>query len=389
VGDHANKFVVENKAMMQAAGSFRHRDFSFMYGLVRFKWLLTLFLPLLWLYRFVVAMRNFCYEHGIFKSTKLPALVISIGNLSIGGTGKTPLAIFLANALRDQGWKTAIVARGYRRKKNGLVVVSDGKQILADIAEAGDEPLLMAQACEGVPVVVDRQKLNAARAAVERFAPDVILVDDGFQHRQLHRDADIVMLDASTPLSNAWSLSGIMLREPISALRRADFIIINASGKTDGTLSPQLIEHCRRYTGAAIFSGKLQATSWRELSPKSGKTLPLDFINDQPVLLVSGIAGPERFRRLAEAQGARVHGELTFGDHHNYAEKDVRLMVTTYKTCGARYVLTTTKDAVKLAKWRAAETALPIFILETTFEVGPAFFPALLERLRAPKIAPS
>ncbi len=360
------------------------------YSLAEFKWLLVPLLPLLWLYRTVIALRNFCYDHNIFKRTKLSTIVISIGNLSMGGTGKTPLTIFLANAMRDQDWKAAIVARGYRREKSGLVVVSDGKQILAGIAEAGDEPLLMAQACEGIPVVVDRKKLNAARAAVARFAPDVILVDDGFQHRQLHRDVDIVMLDATTPLSNAWSLSGTMLREPGSALRRADFIIINESSQGDDLPSQPLFEQSRRYTGAAIFSGKLQATNWRELPPnKPGKILPLDFVKDQPVLLVSGIAHPERFRRLVEAHGARVQGELAFGDHHRYDEKDVRLMVTAFKTCGARYVLTTAKDAVKLAMPRAAETALPVFMLEATFEVEPAFFPALLEKLRSRKIAPS
>jgi tetraacyldisaccharide 4'-kinase len=390
MGDHTNTFVVDNKLMMQSAGGFRHRNFSLMNGLVRFKWLLAPFLPVLWLYRAVVAIRNFCYDHNIFKSKKLSTFVISIGNLSLGGTGKTPLTIFLATALRDQGWQAAIVARGYRREKSGLVVASDGKQILADIAEAGDEPLLMAQACEGVPVIVDRKKLNAARAAVARFTPDIILVDDGFQHRQLHRDVDIVMLDAATPLNKTWLLPGIMMREPASALRRADFIVINESGKTDETSSQQLIEQCRRYTGAAVFSGKLQTTNWRELPPnKSGKTLPLDIVKDQSVLLVSGIARPEGFRRLVEAQGARVQGELTFSDHHRYDEKDIRLIATAFKTCSARYVLTTAKDAVKLAKLRVSETALPIFTLGTTFEVEPAFFPALLERLRSPEIAPS
>lgn len=356
----------------------------------RIRWLLVPLLPLHWLYRAIVAIRNFCYDHGIFKNTKLPVFVISIGNLSMGGTGKTPLTISLAKALRDQGWKAVIVARGYRREKSCLVVVSDGEQILADIAEAGDEPLLMAQACEGVPVVVDRKKLNAARAAVERFAPDVILVDDGFQHRQLHRDIDIVMLDATAPLRNAWSLPGIAMREPPAALRRADFIIINESNQGDDLPPQPLFEQSRRYTGVAIFSGKLQATSWRELLPnKRGKTLPLDIVKDQPVLLVSGIARPERFRRLAEAHGARVQGELTFGDHHRYGEKDVRLVATACQTCGARYILTTAKDAVKLAKLRAAETAPPIFTLETTFEVEPDFFPALLAALRCKKVAPS
>jgi tetraacyldisaccharide 4'-kinase len=363
-------------------------------GFAKYKLLLAPLLPLLWLYRAAIALRNFCYDHIIFKSTKLSTFVISIGNLSLGGTGKTPFTIFLANALRDHGLKAAIVARGYRRDKSGLVVVSDGQRILVDIAEAGDEPMLMAQACEGVPVIVDRQKKKAAIAAVARFSPDVILVDDGFQHRQLHRDIDIVMLDAAMLLSNAWSLPGITLREPASALRRADFIMINRSGQTDDTTPQQLVEQCRRYTRAAIFSGGMKAVSWRtpeRLSTPNAEPLPLAHVKDQPALLVSGIARPERFRRLVEAQGARVQGELTFSDHHRYDEKDMRLIATAFKACKARYVLTTTKDAVKLAKLdgrRASVPALPILMLETTFEAEPAFFTALLETVRFPKIAP-
>jgi tetraacyldisaccharide 4'-kinase len=362
-------------------------------GFAQFKWLLAPLLPLFWLYRAAIALRNFCYDHNIFKSKKLSTLVISVGNLSMGGAGKTPLAIFLAKALRDHGWKVAIVARGYRREKSGLVVVSDGRQILAGIAEAGDEPLLMAQACEGVPVIVDRKKANAARAAIERFAPDIILVDDGFQHRQLHRDVDIVMLDTETPLSSAWSLSGITLRESAAALRRADFIIFNMSGQADATSSQQLIEQCRRYTDAAIFTGRMKAVAWRALEqaprPPAG-TLPLTHVKDQPVLLVSGIARPERFRQIVEAQGALVQGELRFSDHYRYDEKDIRLIRTALKTCGARYVLTTTKDAVKLAKLNglhAADPMLPILILEAAFEAEPAFFPALLEAIRSAKMA--
>lgn len=356
------------------------------------KWLLAPLLPLFWLYRAGVALRNFCYGHNISKCTKLSTFVISIGNLSVGGTGKTPLTISLATALRDQGWKVAIVARGYRREKSGLVVVSDGRQILADIAEAGDEPLLMAQACEGVPVIVDRKKLNAARAAVERFAPDIILVDDGFQHRQLHRDIDIVMLEAAKPLGNAWLPSGITLREPASALRRADFIIFNKSGQTDDTSSQQLIEQCRRHTDAAIFAAKLKAVAWHALKRVSGSaadTLPLAHVKNQPVLLVSGIGRPERFRQLVELHGARVKGAVAFSDHHRYGEKDLRLMTKAFESSGARYILTTAKDAVKLAKLEGAASALPVFILETVLEIEPAFFPALLAAVRSAKIASS
>jgi tetraacyldisaccharide 4'-kinase len=379
-GDYTNLFVVENNAMMQAAGSFRHQDFSFMYRLVRLKWLLTPFLPFLWLYRAVVAIRNFCYDRSIFKSKKISAFVISIGNLSMGGTGKTPLTIFLAKALRDQGWKVAIVARGYRREKSGLVVVSDGKQILADMAEAGDEPLLMAQACNGILVIVDRQKLNAARAAVERFAPDIILVDDGFQHRQLYRDLDVVTIDARLPLSHLWRFPAAPMRESASSLRRADFVILNTGGQNDGEKTAQRFH---KYTAAKIFRGALQGMGWRELAEKASQKLrPLALVREQPVLLVSGIAHPERFRQSVEKLGAHVVDEMKFWDHHRYQKSDLAAIESTRKACRARYILTTSKDAGKLAALNEA-AAMPFWVLETALAMDDEFLPMFLNTVRS------
>jgi len=324
------------------------------------------FLPLLWIYRLVIFIRNFCYDHAIFEMTKLPALVISIGNLSAGGTGKTPLTILLANLLRAPGWKVAIVARGYRRQKKGLIVVSDGHQIFADLAEAGDEPLLMAQACPGVPVLVDEQKKVAAAAAVEKFSPRIILVDDGFQHRQLHRDIDIVLIDAQTPLSNLWWFPAAPMREPATSLRRADFVIRNTGGGQAGTSAAE------KYTSAKVFSGALQSAGWRQLTNVAEKLLPLDFVRAQPVVLVSGIAQPERFRAAVERLGARIVDEIKFRDHHRYHENDLQTIAAARKAAGARYILTTSKDAVKLAVCPEG-AAEPIFVLETAFVLEAGF----------------
>jgi len=337
--------------------------------------LLIPLLPLLWIYRLSVSIRNFCYDHAIFKITKLPALVISIGNLSAGGTGKTPLTILLAKTLRAQGWKVAIVARGYRRQKKGLVVVSDGQQILADLAEAGDEPLLMAQACEGVPVIVDEQKKVAAAAAIEKFAPNIILVDDGFQHRRLHRDIDIVLVDVQTPLSHLWWFPAAPMREPAASLRRADFVILNTGG---GEAGEPLAEKYRRYTPARIFSGALQGNGWRRLAGASGKLSPLDLVQGQPVLLISGIAQPERFRLAVEKFGARVVHEIKFRDHHRYQENDLQTIAAARKAAGARYILTTSKDAVKLAALNGA-AAGPMLVLETAFVLEAGFFRIFLD----------
>ncbi len=329
-------------------------------------------LPLLWIYRLVVAIRNFCYDHAIFPITKLPALVISIGNLSAGGTGKTPLTICLANLLRAQGWKVAMVARGYRRQKKGLVVVSAGQEILAAMAEAGDEPLLMARACPGVPVIVDAQKKIAAAAAVEKFAPDLILVDDGFQHRQLHRDLDIVLVDAQQPLSRLWWFPAAPMREPVTSLRRAGFVILNTGG---GQLAGPALE---KYTPAKIFSGVLQSAGWRPLADDSKKLLPLDLVRAQPVMLVSGIARPARFRAAVERLRAQIVGEIKFRDHHRYRENDLQAMAAARKAAGARYILTTSKDAVKLAALGGSARE-PVLVLETAFVLEEAFTKIFLE----------
>jgi tetraacyldisaccharide 4'-kinase len=311
----------------------------------------------------------------------------------MGGAGKTPATIFLAKALQERGWRIAIVARGYRRAKSGLVVVSDGQRLLANIQTAGDEPLLMAQACEGIPVIVDRRKKNAAVFAAKKFVPDIVMVDDGFQHRQLHRDIDVVMLDASTPLSNLWLFPAAPMREPASALRRADFIIINTSGENHRESAQQMAEQCRRYTKAAIFSGKLKALAWRKLEEKSlvggqmaaalqFQILPLASIQNQQVMLVSGIARPQNFRQLAEAQGARVMRELIFSDHYPYKEKDVHRIVKVFQECGAQHILTTAKDAVKLSPLLETDTPLSFLVLEITFEMERNFLPALIEAIR-------
>lgn len=364
---------------------------------LKIRWLFIPFFPLFWFYRAIIALRNFCYDRNFCQSTKLPAMVISIGNLSMGGAGKTPATIFLAKALQEQGWRIAIVARGYRRAKSGLVVVSDNQCVLADVATAGDEPLLMAQACEGIPVVVDRRKKNAAVVAAKRFAPDIIMVDDGFQHRQLHRDIDVVMVEATTPLNNLWRFPAAPMREPASALRRADFIIINASGPNHGKRVQEMTEQCRRYTKAVIFSGQLKALAWRKLEAtlETGgqsaamvqQILPLAYIQNQHVMLVSGIARPQNFRQLVEAQGAHVKSEFIFSDHYPYKEKDIRRIAKAFQECGAQHILTTAKDAMKLSALIDADTILSFLVLEIAFEIEQNFLPALIEAIRRKSVA--
>ncbi|NOZ57407.1 MAG: tetraacyldisaccharide 4'-kinase, partial [Calditrichaeota bacterium] len=153
-------------------------------------------LPLAWLYGLSVTAHETLYRHGVLKRERVGALVVSVGNVTVGGTGKTPFTAWLARELAARGAKVGIVSRGYGRKSRGLVVVSDGSRLLADVRQSGDEPRLLALKAPGVPVIVDENRARGCREAVRRFGCQILLLDDAFQHRRLHRDVDIVLVNA-------------------------------------------------------------------------------------------------------------------------------------------------------------------------------------------------
>ena len=174
----------------------------------------------------IVAARNRLYDGGLLKQQKLPRPVISVGNLTVGGTGKTPTVIFIAHILKDHGYRPAVLSRGYGGSANAPVnVVSDGNRILMGWREAGDEPILIASAVPGIPVLTGSRRLLTGRAAVETFGADVLILDDAFQHRSLFRDIDMVLLDAARPFGNGFLLPRGPLREPRIPLRRADILL--------------------------------------------------------------------------------------------------------------------------------------------------------------------
>ena len=192
-----------------------------------------LLIPLSWLYGLVVWIRNWLYAVGVFKARKLPCRVISVGNIAVGGTGKTPAVIAIAKRLQEKGVRVAILLRGYKRtSREQVTVVSDGERVRATLKESGDEAYMLARHLNGIPIVVGRQRYQAGRVALERFDVDVLLLDDGFQHRQLARDVDILTVPAYSvasehPLRNrAKLLPAGTLREPWTALRRADIILL-------------------------------------------------------------------------------------------------------------------------------------------------------------------
>jgi tetraacyldisaccharide 4'-kinase len=269
------------------------------------------------LFSAVVAARNALYDHGVLKQQRLCRPVISVGNISVGGAGKTPFVILFAALLRQRGLRVDVLSRGYGRKSSGVLVVdADGSPL-----RFGDEPVLIARRLPGVPVIVGESRYQAGLEAERRFESDVHLLDDAFQHRQLARDFDIVLL-SRRDLQDRLLPSG-RLREPLSALTRADAVVWSEPGELPSLPAPMPVWRVRRQL---------------ELPPQS----PL-----KPFVLCA-IAGPQRFLRDLESAGVQVAGHHWFRDHHAYTEADIRELCREAGRAGADGFLTTEKDSVKL-----------------------------------------
>ncbi|MBU3699114.1 MAG: tetraacyldisaccharide 4'-kinase [Candidatus Kapabacteria bacterium] len=275
------------------------------------------------LYGRLVERRNTQYDHRQRPIVPVECPVISVGNLSAGGTGKTPTVQMLVRMLRQAGRRPAIVMRGYRRRSRGLVVVHDGVHMLATVDAAGDEAALHATVL-GVPVVVSADKVEAAAYAAGNLPCDVIIVDDGFQHRALHRDVDVVIVDAAT-IGGSLLPAG-RLREPLSSLKRADIVLLG-TGVTTADVQPHV------KSTACIY----------ELTTTTSCPAPLN----RPVVAVSGIARPERFHSALYDLGYTVAESIVYGDHHRYTAFNVRT-ITAAATRHNASVITTAKDQVKL-----------------------------------------
>jgi tetraacyldisaccharide 4'-kinase len=283
----------------------------------------------------------------------LPTPVISIGNLHWGGTGKTPLVAALAEHLRDRGLRLAILSRGYRRRDSRVRVVSDGEGPLLGPLLAGDEPVLLAGMLPGVAVVVGRDRFDAGRQALERLqpTPELFLLDDGFSHLRLARQLDLVTLPASDPFGGGKLPPGGRLREPLTAIARADAVIL--TGAENG--AEGLAESLR----PAGFAGRAFASRTRALPARlhSGEPLPAG----ARVVAVAAIARPQRFLTAAEAQGIEPAATLTLHDHHPYPQATLDRIEALTRQHHAEYVLTTGKDAVKLhGRLEAPLAELPI-----------------------------
>ncbi|MFB0515425.1 MAG: tetraacyldisaccharide 4'-kinase [Candidatus Neomarinimicrobiota bacterium] len=330
--------------------------------------------------------RNFFYRIGFFVTRRVSVPVVSVGNLSVGGTGKTPATIFIAQHLLSLGYKVGIVSRGYGRRSSGTLLVSDGRRILVLPDEAGDEPYLMASRLASVPVVVDEDRYRGATVLISRFSPDILILDDAFQHRGLARDCDIVLLDASSPRTDYRIFPHGTLREHLGALKRANLVVWT---RTDTYAPPPELWRKVEVLGIPQIQSQMEIIP-QLIEAASGRSVPLADLQGQGLLAFCGIARPLTFYHALIAIGLEPETVRYYPDHYNYTRADMAYLAGLTEDSRLAMV-TTEKDALKLDRDFLA--AHQVYMLRIEFRLaGPDFetFRDLLAlRLPLPQITPS
>ena len=347
-----------------------------------------------WIYRFAVRLRLRLYRKGWLEQSSLGTMTVSIGNITVGGTGKTPVVERFARELTQRGRKVAILSRGYKsadleepqewtNPKTGLMVtsppkiVSDGKEVLLEAKYAGDEPYMLAKNLPGVAVVVDRDRVRGGRFAVGELGVDTLLLDDGLQYLHLDHSLDVVLVDQNAPFGNGYILPRGTLREPPPNLCRADYIFLT---KCDGDPPEKLIKRIRKYNKTAEI---LQCTH----GPKhlhgvfSDEVLPLEALKGKYLGALSGIAQPKSFDGLLKKLGGKVMFHTTFADHHAFTRREIEPFMDRCVNRGVDMIVTTEKDAVRFPRPKRLD--IPIYYLRIEVKIleGEEVWDRCLERM--------
>ena len=306
------------------------------------------------------------YMLGIRKQTRLPCPVICVGNLTTGGTGKTPTTQTLCRLLTAQGKRVTILNRGYGgQNEYGCAIVSDGKTVLLNAEQAGDEAFLLASALPDVPVVVGKDRRVTGKLAYETFQPDVIILDDGMQFWQLHKDVLIVLLNAAVPFDNGYPFPRGLLREPQSHLRRAGIILLTGTART----APETVTHTRERARklapkTPIYDGNLSPINLTDLRDQT--RYELDWLKGRSIAALSAIGNPAGFTALLTELGAEVEAQYTFRDHQAVTITEWEAACRDAQSLGATGIVTTEKDAVKFP---GANCDLPIMALSVRMQI--------------------
>lgn len=354
-----------------------------------------------WIYSGVIQGWVWLYRKRILHDQPLGCLVLVVGNLTVGGTGKTPVVEKCARTLRDRGRKVAILSRGYKSKSAppwkrlwlGLThaqpppprVVSDGQRVLLDSEQAGDEPYMLARNLPGVVVLVDKDRVKAGAYAIKRFGCDTLVLDDGFQYLRLKGSLNLLLVDKTNPFGNGRILPRGILREPVKHLRRANYIFLTKSnGRRDPDLEALIAQH---NPGADLIECAHRPQYLQEAgrTPESAEgRQPLAWLKGRRVFAFSGIAAPESFEKFLRDLGAMVMGRERFLDHYRYSAEELSELAAQARREGAECLVTTEKDAVRLPPEAAGK--LPIYYLRLEIEIlrGAADFEEAVDRICFP-----
>jgi len=378
--DRLEQFAVD--VILERRWGFRAGVFRF------FLWILSGF------YRVGVKWRLWWYETRLGSVHALGCLVVSVGNLTVGGTGKTPVVELFARELTRRGRKVAILSRGYKslpapfpqelldrfrpmELRHPPRVVSDGRSLLLDSEKAGDEPFMLASNLKDVQVLVDKDRVKSGLHAINRFGCDTLLLDDGLQFLRLKERLDIVLIDRESPFANRHLLPRGLLREPPEQLRRANIIFIT---KCDGRDLTELREELRRYNRhAEIVECAHKPLHLEEIF--TGEQQPLSYLKDLRIATISGIARPESFEEGLKKLGVELIYSRRYADHHRFSDGEIARMFERSKARGARAVITTEKDSVRFP--RMGKRPLPVYFLRVEIEIirGHDAFNRCLEQL--------
>ncbi|HBF42794.1 MAG TPA: tetraacyldisaccharide 4'-kinase [Desulfobacteraceae bacterium] len=328
--------------------------FIFDWAKIHQKGSVGLWTPLLALFSFLygigVRLRLKAYRRNFLKKKFLPGFVVSIGNLTTGGTGKTPAVAMLAKWAKREGHRVAVLSRGYGgRYKSRVLVVSDGKGIRSDAREAGDEPFLLAKTLSDIPVVISKKRLLAGLYAHGKFGCDFFILDDGFQHLELERDLDLILIDSDNPFGNNHLLPRGPLREPVEQMVRADVSILTKAGlygpvdSVVGFLKGQFPEvpfFCADHMPSAV------------VLPNLNEVHEPEFLKGKRVVAFAGIARPEVFKDTLIRLGADVVHFKGFRDHYQLKSDEIQELIKTKERLDGRYLLTTEKDWVRISSFK-------------------------------------
>lgn len=306
----------------------------------------------------LVKLRSAAYQGGMIKPKSLPCTVISVGNITAGGTGKTPMTLYMAELVQRLGYKVVVISRGYKgelEKTGGIV--SNGKTILMGPEKAGDEPFMLAGKLKDIPVIVGKNRFEVGMQAIMKFNPDVIVLDDAFQHLKLKRDINLVLLDAKRPFGNSHLLPRGILREPLSSLSRSDAFILTrtdiASGSTESfTGINKYISFRPIYrTTHTLYIDKVVDSYKDKTCIDVSKKISFDIniLKGKSVFAFSGIAKNEDFKRSIEKISCNIKGFVGYPDHHSYSDTDLSNLLQSAMEKNVDFILTTEKDYVRIA----------------------------------------